>query len=122
MEKYIGTKIKSLRKLKGLSQEQVADFLYISQSTYARIENGEGTSWALHLRRLSEFFETKPEELIKIDEEGDIQTKTETNGWQSFEFSEELLGKLLEQYEARLNDKEEIIKGLREKLKNYESK
>ena len=40
MNTIVGSKIKALRKEKGLSQEQVADYLHISQSTYARIENG----------------------------------------------------------------------------------
>jgi len=40
MNTVVGAKIKYLRKEKGLSQEQVAEYLHVSQSTYARIENG----------------------------------------------------------------------------------
>jgi len=39
MNSLIGTRIKNLRREKGFSQEQTADYLLISQSAYARIEN-----------------------------------------------------------------------------------
>lgn len=64
MNKVIGSKIFELRKLKGWSQEQVADSLQISQSAYARIERGESNSWANHLVTISNLFEISPEELI----------------------------------------------------------
>lgn len=41
MNVFISIKLKNLRKNKILSQEEVADLLYISQSAYARMENGE---------------------------------------------------------------------------------
>lgn len=40
----IGNKLKQLRKSKSMSQEQVADYLHLSQSAYARMESGESHS------------------------------------------------------------------------------
>jgi len=40
MNTSVGKKIRILRKQKGLSQEQVAEHLHISQSAYARMESG----------------------------------------------------------------------------------
>lgn len=67
MNTVVGNKIKALRKQKGLSQEQVADYLHISQSTYARIENGERSSWANYLEPISKLFNIPAEELLKQD-------------------------------------------------------
>ena len=44
MTNTVAEKIKRLRKSKGLSQDAVAEKLHISQSAYARIENGERNS------------------------------------------------------------------------------
>lgn len=44
MNTTIGKKLKELRKQKGLTQEQTADYLFISQSAYARMESGESYS------------------------------------------------------------------------------
>ncbi|MFC6246349.1 helix-turn-helix transcriptional regulator [Flavobacterium psychroterrae] len=44
MNVVVGNKLKELRKNRNLSQEQVADYLTISQSAYARIESGESHS------------------------------------------------------------------------------
>ncbi len=38
--KQIGTNIKTARKLKGLTQKQVAQVLYMTQQQYSRFENG----------------------------------------------------------------------------------
>lgn len=65
MNKVIGNKLCILRRAKNLSQEQVADFLHISQSAYARMERGESTSWANHFNRICEVFEVNPEDLVK---------------------------------------------------------
>lgn len=65
MNMVVGNKLKNLRKDKNMSQEQVADFLNISQSAYARMERGESTSWASHFTKICELFEIAPEELVK---------------------------------------------------------
>lgn len=119
MQTNIGTKIRNLRKQKGLSQEQVADSLNISQSAYARIEKGESNSWATNMDRICNFFEIHPEELFK--QERVVINNLETNNGVGYaEVVNQLSEKLLEQFEARLEEKENTIKELKERLKKYE--
>lgn len=113
MNKAIGNKLKDLRKQKGWSQEQVADYLNVSQSTYARIENGESHSWASHLAKISEVFEIQPEDLIVKDK---IIINNNQNGGVGYaETVNQLSDKLIEQYENRINELKELIQILNQK-------
>ena len=56
MNEIVGEKIKNLRKSRNLSQEEVAESLHVSQSTYARIESGASNSWAGYILPLCELF------------------------------------------------------------------
>ncbi len=67
MNYLVGQKLRTLRKDKGLSQEEVADFIHISQSSYARIENGNSNSWSSHINAFCDLFSITPEELLKQD-------------------------------------------------------
>lgn len=114
MNTVVGAKIKRLRKEKGLSQEQVADHLHVSQSTYARIESGESYSWASYLEPISALFEIQPEELIK--QESIRVDNIETNNGAVYNVGtiNQLSEKLMEQFEKRIADKETMIKLLQE--------
>lgn len=111
MNTVVGAKIKRLRKEKGLSQEQVADHLHVSQSTYARIESGESCSWANYLEPISELFEIQPEELIKQDS---VVINHNQKGGGGYIQINQLSEKLIEQFEKRIADKEQMIKLLQE--------
>lgn len=52
--------LKRLRKSKGLTQEEIADKLCISQSAYARLENGTCKTWGVYLKDLCELFNVSP--------------------------------------------------------------
>ncbi|WP_235830878.1 helix-turn-helix domain-containing protein [Flavobacterium ustbae] len=54
---------------KNWSQEQVADFLHISQSTYARIERGDGSSWANYIRKICELYKITAVDIFEEDDE-----------------------------------------------------
>jgi transcriptional regulator with XRE-family HTH domain len=119
MNAIIGNKLKNLRKKKSWSQEQVADYLKLSQSAYARMESGESHSWSSHIDKICEIFEITPEELVKSDNLiiGNIGTN---NGVGYAEIINQLSEKLIEQYEKRILEKEEIIRELKltiEKIK-----
>ena len=68
MNLIVGNKLKKLRKQRKLTQEHVADLLAISQSAYARIENGESHSWASYIKKICKIFEIFPEELFNEDD------------------------------------------------------
>lgn len=107
----VGKKIQALRKQKGLSQEQVADYIKVSQPVYTRIENGIGTSWAIYINNICSFFDITPEELVEnktkviqenIDQKGGVAVNQNLG-------TIELSDKLIEQYERRLQEKDELI-------------
>ena len=116
MNTLIGQKIKTLRKQKGLSQEQVADSLHISQPTYARIERGEGCAWASYLEPISKFFDIKPEELLMQDKVIINNNQKGGTSNNAMIINQELTDKLIEQYEKRIKDKDEIITMLKQQL------
>ncbi len=120
MNAIVGNKIKVLRKQKGLSQEEVADHLHISQSTYARIENGERGSWANYIVPISNLFGVQPEELLKQD---NIHIETiETNGAvYNMGTVNQLSEKLITQYEERLKEKDKLIALLEKTIQDLKS-
>ncbi|MBG6061000.1 transcriptional regulator with XRE-family HTH domain [Flavobacterium sp. CG_9.1] len=110
----VGNKLKQLRKSKSMSQEQVADYLHLSQSAYARMESGESHSWASHIDKLCEVFEITPEELVRGEKMivGNIGTN---NGVGYAEVVNQLSEKLIEQYEERIKDLKQTILDLKNK-------
>ncbi|MCL9807162.1 helix-turn-helix domain-containing protein [Flavobacterium amniphilum] len=116
MNNIIGNKLKSLRKQKGFSQEQVSGYLHISQSAYARIENGDSHSWSTHIDKICEVFEITPEELVK--QENIVVNSNQTGGHSTNAIVvNQLSERLIEQYEKRLKEKDEIIEQLMSKIK-----
>ena len=112
MNVTIGKKLQNLRRQSGFSQEHIANRLHISQSAYARIENGESHSWANHISQLCEIFEITPEELVNNDS---VVINHNQQGGGGYIQINQLSEKLIEQYETRLKEKDEIIKDLRER-------
>lgn len=106
-----------MRKQRGLSQEQIADDLNVSQSVYARIESGIGNSWAIYMDAICDFFNVLPEELVErasIEQENNHQKGgvAINQNMGTIQLSE----KLIEQYEKRLFEKDEIIETLKKEL------
>ena len=66
--------LKQLRKSKGLTQEEVADKLCISQSAYARLEKGNCKTWGIYLSKLCEIFNVSPVAFINENSLKDNET------------------------------------------------
>ena len=62
--KRLGLKIKILRNLKNLSQDDIADKLFIDKSYYSKVERGLTNPTILYLRNLSKVLETSLSELV----------------------------------------------------------
>lgn len=62
--KKMGLKIKILRSLKGLSQDEVVSSLNIDKSYYSKIERGLTNPSILYLKHLSELFDVNISELV----------------------------------------------------------
>src|SRR5690606_22930900 len=104
MNTTIGKKLREMRKQKGWSQAQVADSLYLSQSTYARIENGESYSWANNLDQICKVFEITPEELVKNESSMVINNQQQGGNSGNAIIINQLSEKLIEQYEDRIKE------------------
>jgi transcriptional regulator with XRE-family HTH domain len=103
----IGTRLKKLRKQHNLTQRQIAEFLEISQSQYAKIESGERNLKLTKLTKLCDLYNV-PEEYIVYGEGKPNEDKL------TFKGSKGLPLKTL----ARMN---KIIKNLDEMRALYES-
>ncbi|WMW77836.1 helix-turn-helix transcriptional regulator [Flavobacterium sp. 20NA77.7] len=113
MKNLIGEKIKALRIERNWSQEHLADLLFISQSAYARMENGQSNAWAVHLERICTVFSITLEEFLfdsKAEEIKSVDVKNE-------EFIYFFIQKLETQYEARIKEKDQTISDLRELIR-----
>ena len=110
MTNNVAEKIKRLRKSKGFSQDDMAEKMHISQSAYARIENGESHSWAAHIEKLSDILEVKPEDFLTDETNNLEQENTDQKGGMAFQFVgtintiNNLSEKLIEQYEERIKE------------------
>lgn len=114
--KSVASKIRNIRTSKGYSQEYMAERLGISQRQYGRLENGE-TELNLHyLDQISKELELKLEDLFssEVSQENNHQSGGLANSAQIIvnEFSD----KLIEQYEKRIEEKDQNITMLREML------
>ena len=120
MNEIVGEKIKNLRKSRNLSQEEVAEFIHVSQSTYARIESGASNSWAGYILPLCELFGIQPEELLKTDHIVINNNNTScqySGGYVVNQLSE----KLVEKYEKRLAEKDSLIAYLQKELEELKT-
>lgn len=114
MNIIVGNKLKILRKSKNMSQEEVADFLSISQSAYARMESGESHSWANHILKICAIFDIIPEDLLKIDTiQGKVIRKEKAGEVNVSQLSEGII----EQYAERIKELKKTIKDLKKELK-----
>jgi transcriptional regulator with XRE-family HTH domain len=65
MEKLVKHNIQQLRKLRGLSQEEVADHMGISQSAYNRLEYGNVSVKVSHLTILAELYQIEIQQFFE---------------------------------------------------------
>src|SRR5690554_5537091 len=108
-------KVKTIREDKKLSQDFIAHELGLSQSQYSRRENGEIKFDADEILQLSKTLDTKVSELY--GEETNVFNNNNQNGGAFGQFVT-IPDKLIELYEKRLQEKDEMI----ELLKKQNSK
>ena len=64
--KKVGENLKEARKLRGLTQKQVAELFYMTQQQYSRFENGVFELNYKQIIDLCKLFEISPNELFEI--------------------------------------------------------
>lgn len=72
MNELLGNRIKELRKINQLTQEEIADQLGISRQKYARIENGQMSISLNILVPLANIFDVKVGDLTKVLDEPQV--------------------------------------------------
>jgi len=112
----IGAQLKKAREDKKFSQQEIAHLLDISQKTLSNIESDKSNPTIEQLSKLSEIYNLDILDLLSQQGITFNQTNQEgeNNGIiQHYHLPE----KLIEQYEERLNEKEEIIRLLKAEIK-----
>jgi len=64
-----GEKLKSVRKTKGWSQEELAEKLFVSRQSVSKWENGQNYPSIEVIIKLSDLFEVSIDELLRTDED-----------------------------------------------------
>lgn len=77
-QKRMGLFIKALRKERELTQEQLAEALYVSSKTVSRWETGSSLPDLLMLQNLADYFEVSITELINGERDENNTTEKET--------------------------------------------
>ena len=65
--KKVGNKIQTLRKEKGLSQEELACDAKVSRSTISMIETAQNDITLSKIKRIARALDAEPYELLKFD-------------------------------------------------------
>ena len=73
--KKIGSFLKTLRKEKGLTQEQLAEILYVSGRTVSRWETGTSMPELGILIQMAEFYDVELNEILDGERKGDIMNQ-----------------------------------------------
>ncbi len=68
--------LSSMRKSKGLSQEELAEKLGVSRQAISKWENGISSPEMAQLKKLCEIFETTPNELLGYESKNEPEEKT----------------------------------------------
>ena len=63
-----GEKLQELRKKKGLTQEELAEFLFVSRTAVSKWESGRGYPNIESLKAIAKFFLVTVDELLSCNE------------------------------------------------------
>jgi transcriptional regulator with XRE-family HTH domain len=115
----IGNKLKSLRVNRGYTPDFVADKLGVSLITYRRYERNESVPDVNMIEKIANTYEISIADLLVDD---NIVLSKGQNGGTSNNaiIINQLSEKLIEQYEIRIKEKEEIIAEQKIRLNKFE--
>jgi transcriptional regulator with XRE-family HTH domain len=113
MSKNIGEKIRQIRELKGYSQEYISGKLGISQRADSKIERNEIKIDWNKITDISQIFGIDPMELVSFDDNLVFNNCTQSGKFVNSQATLNLPEKLVEQYEARIQELEKQVSFLR---------
>lgn len=111
-----GEKIKTIRELRGFSQEYLADQLGIAQNTYSKIETGQTRLNADTLKKIAQLLGVSPVDILSNQpviinfESGSHLQKNPRND--HYTFQKEFVDRLVESKEKEIEYLKEIISAL----------
>lgn len=109
-----GGHLRQLRDKQRLSQQEVADFLDISQSTYSLWEGDKSTPQVEYLPKLAEILKVDIMELLPKDTSVKIVNNTDNKDYSVNGFEIKIDGSQL--FKALLDSKDEIIRLQKEEI------
>lgn len=112
--------IKSLRIQKKLEPIHLAELLDVSINTYRKYERNEATPDINMLEKIAEIYDISIVDLLKKDSVAINNNKD--NKIENNLFINQISEKLIEQYDCRLEEKEEVIKELKKTINELKSK
>lgn len=74
--KDFGNRIKTLRKERGITQQELAKILCVSQSTIAKYEYGERRITLTFIQKIAKVFDVTEDEIIGIKKEKEVKELT----------------------------------------------
>ena len=116
----IGEKLKTLRTSKGYTPEIVSEKIGVSKTTYGRYERNESVPDLNILENIANLYELEMFELLS--DEKIIFNQNNKKGDNNGLVINQLSDKLIDQYEKRINEKDYIIKELKETIAELKSK
>jgi len=116
----LGAKLKRIREEKRFSQQEIADLLDISQKTYSNIESDRSKPSIEQLSKLSSYLDFDLLQLL--EEQGAVfnQSNNEFKDNSGSYIVNNFPNNLITQYESRINELQEIIQLLKEKIRFLE--
>lgn len=124
----IGEKIKTVRELNQLSQEEIAHALHMSVNGYAKLERGETRLYFDHLERIAKALNVGVGDLLAINEktmlclvnDGVIITNQQNSNHENEDvrqyFSGDKTQAELEKYQLMLEHKDELLQQQAERI------
>lgn len=116
----IGDKIRKVRELKGLRQEEVAERLHITQAAYSKIERGETKVDLERLQQIAELFQVDLVSLLSFDDSNIFNVENnEGSAGIVYNFGSE---NVIQHYEKIIAEKNRIIETLQALLDQQKNK
>lgn len=117
----VGSKLKSIRENRKITQQEAADYLSISQKTYSNIESNKSKLRLTDFFKLSELFDFYWDDFFKEKGIGKRLFASKKDKCKSIEKITELKI-IIRHYQKLMKDKEEIIHFLKSRIHHLEKK
>jgi transcriptional regulator with XRE-family HTH domain len=111
-------KVRFYREKKGIAQEVLAYKMGIEQSQYSRRESGQIEFKAEEILKIAPMLEVEPADLY-ADQTIVFNSTNQSGGY--FGQYIQISDKLIEQFEARIREKDELIANLKTQLQNIKN-